>query len=87
LTEAVAAALSTLGWRPHANPSEHFAAETPANFWSWGENINVGIDSDGTVWVESSCKLPTQCLDWGKNRRNVTAFLGHVSRFLEAKAK
>jgi hypothetical protein len=38
----------------------------------------VEIDVEGIVWVESRCRLPTQCLDWGKNQRNVNAFLDLV---------
>jgi hypothetical protein len=45
------------------------------NFWSWGEQVSVEIDREGTVQIESRCRLPTQCLDWGKNQRNVDAFL------------
>jgi hypothetical protein len=50
-------------------------AEVGANLWSWGERISVEIGRGGTVWVESTCRLPTQCFDWGKNQRNVDGFL------------
>jgi hypothetical protein len=76
LKEAVARALSALGWAAYGNWSgRRFVAEVGVSFWSWGEEIRVRIDTDGTVSVESACRLPTQCFDWGKNQRNVDAFL------------
>jgi hypothetical protein len=49
-------------------------AEVGVNFWSWGEKVSVEIDRGGTISVESRCRLPTQCFDWGKNQRNIDAF-------------
>ncbi len=75
LQEAVARALNALGWTPFGNWSgRRFVAEIGVSVWSWGEKVNVKIDCDGTIWFESKCRLPTQCIDWGKNQRNVKAF-------------
>lgn len=75
LREAIARALSALGWTAYGNWSgNRFVAEVGVNFWSWGEKINVEIDPNGTIRIESTCRLPTQCFDWGKNQRNVDAF-------------
>src|SRR6516225_1107665 len=76
LREAVARALSALEWTAYGNWSGmRFVAEVGVNYWSWGERISVEIEGEGTVWIESKCRLPTQCIDWGKNQRNVDAFL------------
>jgi hypothetical protein len=79
LKEAIARALSALGWTAYGNwPGRRFVAEVGANFRSWRERISVEIRRGGTVRVESTCRLPTQCFDWGKNQRNVDAFLDLV---------
>jgi hypothetical protein len=83
LREAVARALSALGWTAYGNWSGRcFVAEVGYNFWSWGEKISVEIDREGKIRVESRCMLPTQCFDWGKNQCNVDAFLEEVAQKL-----
>ena len=42
---------------------------------SWGEDITVTVGTDGTAEIMSECRFPTQILDWGKNRANVTQLL------------
>lgn len=75
LRETVARTLSALGWTAYGHWSgSRFVAAVGVSFWSWGEKITVDIDGESTIWVESKCRLPTQCIDWGKNRRNVNAF-------------
>ncbi len=46
---------------------------TRANLYSWGEKIKIRF-SEGIVVISSQCKLKTQILDWGKNKRNVIKF-------------
>lgn len=41
---------------------------------SWGENVlaTIGYGPRGAVlMLRSECALPTQVIDWGKNRQNV----------------
>src|SRR5262245_32506076 len=38
---------------------------------SWGEKIVVIATGPDTAFVRSQCALPTQCIDWGRNRKNV----------------
>lgn len=41
---------------------------------SWGENVlaTIGYGPRGAVLtLRSECALPTQVIDWGKNRQNV----------------
>jgi len=37
---------------------------------SWGERIEIVIGLE-TAQIRSRCSCPVQCIDWGKNRRNV----------------
>lgn len=49
------------------------------SFRSWGENISVHVDDAGTVQVTSECLMPTQFVDYGKNKSNVNRFLAGLS--------
>jgi hypothetical protein len=52
-----------VGWR--------WKLSTGLNFWSWGETVYVEPQPDSGVRVRSQCALFTQCIDWGRNQRNV----------------
>ncbi len=46
----------------------------PLNAWSFGERIDVLISPHGDdviIDITSRCSLPTQVMDWGRNRKNV----------------
>ncbi len=45
-------------------------AKAGLSLWSWGEDIEIHI-GEGMARIRSSCSFPLQCVDWGKNRRNV----------------
>jgi hypothetical protein len=81
---AARAALHDLGWRWMDSDRGVFMAAVGVNFWSCGEQVTVVVADDGEVLVRSQCNLPTQCFDWGKNRRNVNRFLDAIERVLEA---
>lgn len=49
-------------------------AKSKINFWSFSEKIDVKIEDNGSVTMRSECYLPTQIVDWGKNRENVEKF-------------
>ncbi len=53
-------------------------AKSAVNFWSWREKIEVNIDADGSVSMKSECVLPTQVVDWGKNKKNVQQFFAYL---------
>jgi hypothetical protein len=47
---------------------------TKTGWRSWGENVEAWIGPGprgATVQLRSACSLPTQVVDWGKNRQNV----------------
>lgn len=47
------------------------------SFTSWGEKITITLtpihELATGVRIHSECGMPTQIIDWGKNRQNVTA--------------
>jgi hypothetical protein len=49
------------------------------SFRSWGENISIHVDDAGTVQVTSQCWMPTQFVDYGKNKSNVKRLLAGLS--------
>lgn len=58
-------------------------AETRTSMWSWGEKVTIHVDGYNQVSVTSQCLLPTQLIDWGKNKRNVNRFFGHLTALLQ----
>ncbi len=83
LAEAVEEAAASLGWMLGRGRGElTLIGSTSVSFWSWGEKITVTVDH-GEVHVRSHCALPTQCIDWGKNQRNVDQLLGAIEPFLD----
>jgi len=75
LADRIDDALDELGWLCGEDRGL-WSGTTPMSLWSWGERIEVEVcDDDRTLRVKSSCQLPTQCVDFGRNRRNVLALL------------
>ena len=57
--------------------NQTFYSESSITIWSWGEDIVVRFEEKGgetLVWFTSSCKLATQFIDWGKNKKNAKKF-------------
>lgn len=38
---------------------------------SWGETMTIAPLAPNILRVRSECGMPTQCIDWGKNEKNV----------------
>ena len=60
------------------NPTENgvwFRFHHGVTFTSWGEKITITLSasdpSSTTVKILSECGMPTQIIDWGKNKTNV----------------
>lgn len=52
-------------------------AEAPWTMKSFGERIQIVLKpkENGTlVYFHSACKMPTQIIDWGKNKQNTEEF-------------
>lgn len=47
-------------------------SSTPTSILSFGFNISLRILEDGSIFIKSSCALPTQCIDFGTNQENVS---------------
>jgi hypothetical protein len=75
----VRAALDELGWRYEFASRSEVRAST-SSLKVLGEILRIEILPDGVVMVESKCGLPSQCLDWGKNKRNVQRFIAQLEQ-------
>lgn len=53
---------------------------------SWGENITITLSAQTpeytTVTICSKCAMPTQIVDWGKNKSNVDSIFAFINRCL-----
>lgn len=76
---AVKKALDSLSWPIREETTMSILASTSVNVRSWSEKVLISFLPDGTFSVTSKCCLPTQCLDWGKNKANVRRFMAVVS--------
>lgn len=68
--ESIEAAMRSSGCDSIQQTPTGVRGAVPFNLWSFGEKVEVTCDDSRTV-LRSSCVWPTQCLDWGKNRRNL----------------
>jgi hypothetical protein len=84
LVRAAKRAVNSLGWKLSNSDKASLTASTSVSFWSWGEKLTVEVEDDGTVVIRSQCSLPTQCFDWGKNKKNVQRFLDEFRKELAA---
>ncbi|MCD9088426.1 hypothetical protein [Stenotrophomonas sp. SY1] len=71
---SVAAAMRRSGWARVQEQKESVTCRVGFSAWSFGETITASFAS-GRLALRSSCILPTQCIDWGKNRRNILHLL------------
>ena len=58
-------------------------AKVPASFWSWGETVDIHIQESQEVEMTSSCNLPFQFIDWGKNKANINKLFNHMDEFFK----
>jgi hypothetical protein len=68
-------AIAALGWPMMSSTRTQLRAKTALYFAFLGEVVTVDFEPDGGLRVESRSGMRTRCLDWGKNRRNVEAFV------------
>jgi len=62
---------ASLGWRGSPTPDGKWIGTSEMSLTSWGERIAVQWVAEGQLHVRSECSVPTQCIDWGRNRENV----------------
>lgn len=80
LRAAVRATLRALAWGIEEEAGDRIIASTSVNFRSWGERISLDFLPDNSISVTSKCALPTQCIDWGKNKDNIVKFMTEISK-------
>jgi hypothetical protein len=78
IPEIILEALENLGWSITSTRPKYIAAKVGVTLLSWGEKIKVRFRPDGTVSVTSKCALFTQCVDWGKNKKNVDTLIAEI---------
>lgn len=72
---AVYAALEDLGWRSRQIDNDRLGATVGPSLASWGERVEVSLATPGVLSVRSRGLNPLQIFDWGKNAKNVRAFI------------
>jgi len=80
LRDAVKKTLAALAWSVRKETSEQNVARIGWNWRSWGEVVFIDFLPDNTIANTSQCVLLTQCLDWGKNKDNITKFATEFTR-------
>ena len=78
--EAVRRAIAALGWTVRDDAPDLITATASVNLSSWGETVSVEFPPGGGLTITSRCSLPTQCFDWGKNKRNVRRLIEALHR-------
>jgi len=74
---AVEDALAKLGWRFSFRDGV-FQAFRGVSIFSWGERITIDVSTPGVVALRSRCRFSLQCVDWGRNQRNIRRFLSTI---------
>lgn len=80
LRQIVKEVLRTLSWSLKSENGNGIRASSSIGLKSWGEVIQIELLPDNAIVITSKCVLPTQCLDWGKNKENVTRFLAELGK-------
>ena len=83
IVEAARIALRELGTTPYlVDPlNGRIGAFTGLSLASYGEKVEILV-LDGEVRVSSECQMAMTVVDWGRNKKNVTALLDHIERIL-----
>lgn len=67
---------------PDGRGGVYFELIHSISFSSWGENISLHMspynDTQTLIEIKSECSLPTQLVDWGKNKKNVTTIMSYL---------
>lgn len=82
MQEAIRSTVESLEWKIRIDDVDGFEVSTGVNFRSWGEKVVIDFMEDHSISVTSKCALPTQCIDWGKNKANVNKFLAELKGHL-----
>lgn len=78
--EWIAHACRVAGFSPPSGGAQEargwtWRASTDFSLASYGEAVAITALGPQHLHVRSECGMPTQCIDWGKNKKNVTTFV------------
>ncbi len=71
------------------NEEFRFYAQSKFSMSSWAEYIEVKInnrENETEIKFKSICALPSQMIDWGKNKRNYKKFEIELKKLLHNKS-
>ena len=80
IRNAVRETLGALLWSIRDEAQDQIIASTGTGIRSWGERVFIDFLPDNAISVTSRCCMPTQCVDWGKNRTNIRKFMAELER-------
>ena len=72
--------LAALSWNITGQTDRGITASAGFSLSSWNENVSIDFLSANSIRITSKCSLPTQCIDWGKNKANVEKFLAEIKK-------
>lgn len=78
----VAKAMQAQGWKINLQHGNTLQATSSISWLSWAETISAQLDDNHILQLKSKCSMPTQCLDWGKNRRNIEKLVAEIHKNL-----
>ena len=56
-------------------------AKSGFSLFSWGENLHITVDDNGNVTIKSESAMPTQIIDWGRNKKIVHKIFASLAMF------
>ena len=80
LHAAVRDSLNTLAWTVKQDGGQSLRAAVGVSLFSYGERVQIQVESDRTLRISSRNVFPLQFYDWGKNKRNVERFVSELRR-------
>jgi hypothetical protein len=73
--QVISATFADMGWPHHSTSTTSYKANTPFSIVSYGESVVVDFADDSWATITSSCSVPIQMMDWGKNDQNIRKFM------------
>jgi hypothetical protein len=72
---AIVETLEALGWQYEKPHPDSYIAKTRVNMLSYGEKVRIHFTENASLEIRSTCAMPSQLFDWGKNKTNVDGFV------------
>ena len=78
--QRAADAMRRMGWNVFRVEETFLEGSVSMSIWSWGEDIQMRQVSNDQVELVSKCKLVTQVIDFGRNRKNIDKILAMMDQ-------